>query len=150
MLGFLRKNSSETALRLAESTLFAGLTPGELSTVEGLTHSRSYLAGEVIFDEGEQGQALYVVVTGEVLICHAGELDPPIARLGPGQFFGELALLDDAPRTAQARASLDSELAVLSRSDFERLMDSHARIASRVALQLARNISLRLRDMVQG
>ena len=150
MLGFQRAARSETAKRLSESILFGGLTTGELKTVENLIHLRHYLAGEIVFDEGEEGQALYVVVSGEVLICHSGQFEQPLARLGPGNFFGELALLDDAPRTAQARAATECELAVLSRSDFERLMDSHARIASRIALQLARNLGQRLRAMVQA
>lgn len=146
MFRFLSSASSPTLSCLAENFLFAGLSKSELKTVESLTHLRQYLAGEIIFDEGEEGQALYVIVSGEVLICHPGQSDQPIARIGPGAFFGELALLDDAPRVAQARASSACELAVFFRGDFERLMDSHARIASRIAMQLARNLSLRLRS----
>ena len=148
MFDFLRGNSSGTVFRLAESVLFAGLSVSELKTVEGLTHLRHYLPGEIIFDQGEEGQALYVIVTGNVHICHPGQAAQPLAEIGPGGFFGELALLDNAPRTAQARASSECELAVFFRGDFELLMDSHARIASRIALQLARNLSQRLRDMV--
>lgn len=109
-------------------------------------HLRRYLTGEIVFDEGEEGQALYVIVSGSVAICHPGQRDHPIADLGPGNFFGELALLDNAPRSAQARASEESELAVFFRGDFERLMESHARIASRIALQLARILGQRLRS----
>ena len=145
MFGFLRGESSSSVFRLAENSLFASLSASDLKTVESLTHLRRYLSGEIVFDEGEEGQALYVIVSGTVAICHPGQADQPLADLGPGSFFGELALLDNAPRTAQARASSECELAVLFRGDFERLMDSHARIASRIALQLARNLSQRLR-----
>jgi len=148
MFRFLRDDTSTTATRLAESPLFAGLSASELKTVEGMMHLRRYLAGEVVFDEGEEGQALYVVVSGTVAICRPGALDQPIAELGPGSHFGELALLDDDPRSAQARAGADCELAVFFRGDFERLLESHARIASRIALQLARILGQRLRTRV--
>lgn len=146
MFDFLRNHSSDTALRLAESSLFSGLTKNDLKTLEGFTHPRHFLPGEIIFDQGEEGQALYVVISGQVVICHPGQAEAPIAELHPGSFFGELALLDDAPRSAQARAGKETELAAFFRGDFERLMDSHARIASRIALQLARNLGQRLRD----
>ena len=58
--------------------------------------------------------------------------------------FGELALLDGAPRTAQARAAEDCVLAALSRADFENLLETHARIASKIALQLARDLGHKL------
>lgn len=132
--------------RLAEASLFSDLTHSDLKTLEGFMHRRHYLPGEIIFDQGEEGQALYVIITGQVIICYPGQMEAPIAELGPGNFFGELALLDNSPRTAQARARGDTELAAFFRGDFERLMESHARIASRVALQLARNIGTRMRQ----
>lgn len=145
MFNFLRKPPSGIP-QLAEATLFSDLTPGDLKTLEGFTHRRNYLPGEIIFDQGEEGQALYVIISGQVLICQPGHADTPIAELGPGNFFGELALLDNAPRSAQARAGTQTELAAFFRGDFERLMESHARIASRVALQLARKLGARLRQ----
>ena len=77
-------------------------------------------------------------------------MDTPIAVLGPGHFFGELALLDNSPRSAQARVSENAEICVLFRGDFERLMESHAKIGSRIAMQLARHMGSRLRRMVSG
>ncbi len=149
MFKFQRAPSSAVVLALADTTLFSGLTVSDLKTIEGFTHLRRYLAGEIVFDEGEEGQALYVIISGRITICHPGRSDQPIAELGPGNFFGELALLDDAPRSAQARATGEAELAVFFRGDFERLMDSHARIVSRIALQLARTLGQRLRQAVQ-
>ncbi|OQA33356.1 MAG: Cyclic nucleotide-gated potassium channel [Betaproteobacteria bacterium ADurb.Bin341] len=148
MFEFLRGRSSGADLRLSGTSLFSGLSRVELKTLEGFTHTRHYLPGEIIFDQGEEGQALYIVISGRVLICHPGEVESPIAELGPGSFFGELALLDDTPRSAQARAGTETELAALFRGDFERLMETHARIASRIALQLARNLGQRLRQAV--
>lgn len=133
---------------LAKSALLAGLSGSELSIVQSFMHERRYLPGEVIFDEGDEGQALYFVLAGRAVICHQGRMADPIAELNEGNFFGELALLDNWPRSAQARAVDDTDLAVLFRGDFERLMVSHAGIASKISMQLARHLGQRLRGML--
>lgn len=149
MFQFMRGQTHASGTHpLGKTTLLSGLRSSELNIVEGFLHKRRYLPGEVVFDQDEDGQALYIVLAGQVLICRPGQADRPIARLGAGEFFGELALLDDSPRSAQARAGETSELAVLFRGDFERLMESHAQLASRIAMQLARHLGQRLRSMV--
>ncbi len=146
MFGFLKPKSEHPRIaQLREIGLFALLSPRELRVVDGLLHERTYLAGEVIFDEGEEGQALYVILRGRVLICRQGQPDAGrIAEIPAGAMFGELALLDGVPRTAQARALEDCVLAALSRTDFNRLLDTHAATASRIALQLARDLGQKL------
>lgn len=146
MLNFLKaRREAKLPKELEKPMLFAHLSPGEMRIVHGLMHERHYLKGEVIFDEGEEGQAIYVVLRGKVLICPQGRPESPIALLDPGDFFGELALLDDSPRAAQARAVEACCLAVFFRGDFLGLMESHALIASKIALQLARQLGSRLR-----
>lgn len=136
--------------QLARVKLFAELKARELKIVASLLHEREYLDGEVIFDEGEEGQAIYIVLSGKVLICRQGEpVAGRIAELEEGEFFGDLALLDDAPRVAQARALDKSRLAVLFRADFMGLLETHAVVASKISLQLARHIGHRLRAMTQ-
>ncbi len=146
MLGFLDKYSEDSRIgRLRHIQLFATLKPRELRVVDGLVHERRYLQDEVIFDQGEEGQALYVVLTGRVLICRQGEpVTGRIAEISTGALFGELALLDGAPRTAQARAAEDCVLAALSRVDFKRLVETHGAIASKIALQLARDLGQKM------
>jgi len=86
---------------LKKLSLFEGLSRQELGIVAGLLHTREYLAGEVIFDEGEVGQAIYLMLAGQVSICRQGRPeDGHLATLGAGEFFGELGLLDDSVRTA--------------------------------------------------
>ena len=134
--------------RLRNLSLFVNLTPGELQIVDGLLHERNYLEGEVIFDEGEEGQAIYIVAAGDVLICRQGQGEAGrMAQLGPGTFFGELALLDNSPRSAQARAATACQLIVFFRDDFVGLLDTHARIASKISRELARHLGARMRDM---
>ncbi|MEP7180596.1 MAG: cyclic nucleotide-binding domain-containing protein [Betaproteobacteria bacterium] len=127
--------------------LFATLQAKELRVINALLHERRYLKGEVVFDAGEEGEALYIVFGGKVLICRQGEPESGrIAEVAEGSMFGELALLDGSPRSAQARADEDCLLAVLARSDFAGLVETHAVIASKIALQLARALGQKLRE----
>ena len=131
---------------LGKPLVFATLSRSELRVVDGLLHERSYLKGEIIFDQGEEGQALHLVIRGRVIICRQGQSHTArLAEVGPGTVFGELALLDNMPRSAQAIAAEDCTLASLSRADFESLLDTHAVIASKIALQLARHLGKQLR-----
>lgn len=149
MFLFSKDEDSPRIKQLRGLSLFSTLSPRELKTVDGLLHERNYLKGEVIFDQGDEGQALYIVQSGMVLICRQGQpSEGRIAQLGPGRLFGELALLDDSPRAAQARAEENSTLAVLFRADFLGLLETHAVIASKISLQLARHIGQRLRETV--
>ena len=147
---FGNRSSVQRLNELKKLSLFVDLTSREMKIVDGFMHKRSYLKDEVVFDEGEEGQAFYIILAGKVLICTQQQQAQPIATLEPGSFFGELALLDDAPRSAQARAAEDCTLAVFFRGDFLGLMNSHALIASKIALQLARNLCVRLRSTVHN
>jgi CRP-like cAMP-binding protein len=136
---------------LAKVSLFSQLTPGELDIVDGLLHRREYVIDEVVFDEGEEGRALYLVLDGEVTLSRRhGEVIEHVATLAAGSFFGDMALLDALPRTAQARASQVALLAVFFRTDFMTLMETHARIASKISLQLAREMGRRIRQQQTG
>lgn len=119
--------------------------------MDQLLHERHYVENEVIFDENEEAQALYVVLTGKVLICRQGDPENgKIAELGEGQFFGDMALLDSFPRSAQARALEDCTLAAFYREDFLSLLETHALIASKISLQLAKHLGARLRESLQN
>ena len=148
MLGlFQGRNETPRLGTLRQLALFSTLSRLELRVVDGLLHERRFLKGEIIFDEGEEGQALHVVITGRVLICRQGEPESGrITEIDAGVAFGELALLENAPRALQARAQEDCVLASLARSDLEGLLDTHAVIASKILLQLARNLGRQLRD----
>ena len=148
MFGFLKTHTMSPRLhRLKQSALFASLTPLELKIVDGLMHERRYLADEIIFDEGEEGQALYLVMSGRVMISRQlGASREVVAELSAGSFFGDMALLDDSPRNAQTRALENCELAVFFRADFMGLMETDAVIGYKIALALARHIGTRLRE----
>jgi CRP/FNR family cyclic AMP-dependent transcriptional regulator len=130
--------------------LFAELSKREMKIVDGFMHDRTYLAGEVVFDAGDEGQALYIILEGKVLVCKQGQPDKPIATLEKRDFFGELALLDDGPRSGQVRASENCTMMVLFRGDFLNLLQSHALIASKITMQLALHLGARLRTALNS
>ena len=152
MFGFLKPPPLSPRLhRLKNSALFSSLTPLELKIVDGLMHERRYLADEIIFDEGEEGQALYLITAGRVAIRRAGPTGyEMVAELGAGSIFGDLALLDNSPRNGQARALENCELAVFFRADFMGLMETDAVIGYKISLALARLMGQRLRDWMAG
>lgn len=152
IFGFLKSPPLSPRLhRLKNSALFHSLTALELKIVDELMHERRYLTDEIVFDEGEEGQALYLVTSGRVVISRShGSGFNVVAELGPGSVFGDLALLDDSPRNAQARAMENCELAVFFRADFLGLMETDAVIGYKISLNLARLIGQRLRDWMGG
>ena len=102
---------------LAAIPFFAGLDPEALDRLAGTMRSRRFRRGEVIFHLGDPGDALFVIVTGDVKISLPSETgeEAILATLGPGEVFGELALLDGAPRSASATALSATEIVVLPR-----------------------------------
>lgn len=148
MLGFLQRQTEHPRIgQIRQLILFATLKPRELRVIDDLLQERRYLKDEIIFDEGEEGQTLYIVLSGKVLICRQGEPETGrIAEVPAGVLFGELALLDGAPRAAQARAAEDCVLASLSRADFKNLVETNAVIASKIAFQLAWELGQKLRE----
>ena len=152
MFRFLQPNHLSARLqRLKTLQLFSTLTSRELAIVDSLLHSRQFLADEIVFDEGEEGQALYILLSGSVTISRRREsVQEVLAELTTGSFFGDLALLDNTPRSAQVRAKEACDMAVFFRADFIALMDTDATIGYKISLQLARNLAQRLRSQVLG
>jgi serine/threonine protein phosphatase PrpC/CRP-like cAMP-binding protein len=95
--------------------LFRHLTYQELVRVMNITEVRSYAPGDRILDEGEDGDEMFIVLVGGARV-HSGEAD--LTLLGPGQHFGEMALIDKAPRSASVSSAGTSQLMVMKRRDF--------------------------------
>jgi CRP-like cAMP-binding protein len=147
--GVPNSNPRNPRLQLLKNVvLFKDLTMREIIMVDSLMHARSYVADEVIFDEGEEGQGLFLVLSGRVKITLPATAGNFLLELGPGAFFGEVALLDQSLRTAQARAVEDAQIVVLFRAEFYSLIETHSAIASRISFQLARVLAARLRQTV--
>lgn len=113
-------------------------------------YGRRYEAGAVIFLEADEGADFFVVLDGEVEISKTypaggggdGDATEVLGVLGPGDFFGEMALLEEARRFAAARARTDVECLVFGRKDFEGILAGNARLS----MQMLRSLSRRLRE----
>jgi len=149
MFEFLKGGAETPRMRaLRQLEMFSSLSRREMNVVDGLLHERQFLKGEIIFDQGEEAQALHVVIAGRVLVCRQGEPEAGKVRvIDAGDVFGEIALLENAPRALQARADEDCSLASLSRGDLESLIETHAVIASKLLLQLARHLGRQLVEL---
>lgn len=100
---------------LSKVPLFSGLSPKLLHTLAATARDKSYSAGDVIVRQGDKSFGLYIVVEGKVDVEKAGKT---VATLGPGQFFGEMALLDEEPRTATVKAAARSRCVVVFSWEF--------------------------------
>lgn len=106
-------------------------------------YGRDFPAGAVIFDEGDPGSRLYVIQSGQVrVVKRTGGRAVTLARLGPGEFFGEMALLDRQPRSASAVVDEPARILELDEAAFERLVVERGE----VALRILRRLSRRLRE----
>jgi CRP/FNR family transcriptional regulator, cyclic AMP receptor protein len=145
MMTMVRTPSPDPIARnaLAACRLFSGLDDRTLDLLTAALRSRRYRRDEVIFHADDPGDSLYIVATGSVKITLSADdgTEPAIlTTVGPGGFFGELALLDGAPRSATAVALDAVETMVLRREAFNRLVDSEPGLRRALLATLAAEI----------
>src|SRR6185503_2998351 len=111
--------------------LFSHLSETDIARLIEAARERNYPRNSVILFEDDPGDALYVVVTGQVKVVLIGEdgREVILSALHEGDFFGEMALIDDEPRSAHVIAMADSNLLVLRREDFQGILEHSAGIA---------------------
>lgn len=124
-----RREFVVTWAMVARVPVFTGLSAGEVAEIMELLRSQAARKGQVIVRRGDQATAMYFVVAGSIEI-EPREGDP--FTVGAGEFFGELAILAETPRSATARASEDAQLLVLEAQDLERLMDRVPEVGRRI------------------
>ena len=118
---------------LAAMPFFRGLEPRELLQVQALARPRLYADAEAIVAEGASGDSMYVLLAGASVV-RKGVVD--IARLGPGEFFGEMAMVERAPRSASVVADGGARVLEIARTDLFRLL----RVEKDIGLKLLWNI----------
>jgi len=122
-------------------------TEEELNIFSGYCVDKKLAEGEILFSEGECGHAMFVVKKGGVNILKMGYLgETVIATVNPGEFVGEMAVVDGSPRSATVKALLHTELLELSLTKFSNLKKEHPKIAIKLMDLLLRLLSLRLRN----
>jgi CRP-like cAMP-binding protein len=134
--------------QLARVPFFEGLTQEALAMIANVTAEESHATGTRIFRYGDPGDKLFIILEGKVRISRevAGMGEEALAVLGPGEIFGEMALLDESPRSADARAHERCKLLVIAKDAFDDLLFLHKDLAYEVLWASVRMLSARLRE----
>lgn len=127
---------------LARSALLRDLTDEDLGHIDGLAHRRTFRRGEVVFHQGDAGDALHIVETGRLKVIVYGESgsETVLSILGPGESFGELALIDGEPRSATVQALEPAQTVSVRRDEFLALLRTHPETNERLLVALVAKI----------
>jgi CRP-like cAMP-binding protein len=125
-------SSPETVGFLREVRLFKDIAVPELSVLSESLRERSLKRGQVLIREGDLGEEMFLVRRGSMVISKqvTGRVEQVLARIGPGDFFGEMALFDHSPRSATVQSDSDVTLLVLDRAGMRRLTEESPRAAA--------------------
>lgn len=139
---------AETAAFLKTVRLFEAFAEPELLAFAARLHEKVLKKGQVLFREGDTGEEMYVVRQGTIVISKAvtGRVEQVLARLGPGDFFGEMSLFDHSPRSATIQADTDAGLLALDRDNLNLLIEVNPRAAAAFFHSLVQVFIERLRD----
>lgn len=129
--------AAEAADLLARVPLFAGLDPRELETISRTVHERTFNAGDKVAEEGQGGVGFFVIKAGEAKVTVGGD---EVRRLGPGDYFGEIALISEGARTATVTAEGQLECYGLTPWEFRPLVQTNAGIAWKLLQALAKQV----------
>lgn len=137
----------EGGVTLRDSELFSGFSASECAVLEPFFHRTALKAGDWLFRCGDHGEALFVILKGdvEVLLPCGARRKLRLGKFGAGMTVGEIAFLEPGERTADARAVTDCEVAVLKHAALRRLCDRHPELGMRLLLRLAHDLGQHLR-----
>jgi CRP/FNR family cyclic AMP-dependent transcriptional regulator len=124
---------------LSNVPLFKGMKPKELKRLGGMMQERSFSEGDAITVEGKAGVGFFVIEDGNASVSVDGEI---VRTLGPGEFFGEIALIDSGPRSATVIASTDLRCRGMTSWEFRPFVEQHPN----AAWTLLETLAARLRD----
>lgn len=127
----------EKILILKSAPVFEKVAGEDLAPLARVASEEVYADGERVFEEGEVGDSLFVIVRGRVAIVTGSE---KIAELGPGEAFGEMAVLDSAPRSASAAAEGEVELLRIGSEEFYEILHEQVEIAEGVIRMLTQRL----------
>lgn len=122
---------------LGRVPIFANCTPEEIGAVSAVAQESGFQTGQIIVTQGTPGQAFYLILSGRVEIVRDGQ---SLGAFGPGDFFGEMSLLDHAPRSATIKALEPTVCLMLSSWDFKALLEKHPSIAVKLLEILSRRL----------
>lgn len=141
-------SKSETAAFLRTVPLFKAVAEADLLALASRLHERSLRRGQVLFREGDEGEEMFVVRRGSVIISKPvrDKVEGILARMSAGDFFGEMALFDPAPRSATIQAESDCTLLVMDQESLSRLTEADPHAAAAFFHALVKAFIVRLRE----
>ncbi len=137
---------------LRKTKLFSELNNSELLKLSRICQKVGFKKGDVIFEAGEPGDALFVIYEGTVEVVKPAEKGEPeqiMTELGEGEIFGEMALIEELPRSATVRAKEDCRLLRIPREYFFRLLQQDQNIALKIYKAISLVLAHRLRDTTE-
>lgn len=125
----------------------AGLDDDEIAMILDYTQARRFNAGDMAVRAGERNRSLFIVTSGSFEVLVPSPHGPQRATVfGAGDMFGELAFFDNQPRSADVRATEESEALIMTPAGFDRFRLANSRLAIRFVMDLGRILSMRFRD----
>lgn len=133
---------------LCDLDIFTDIKTDDLKDLSSLFEERIFKRGEIIFDEGSVGSTMMIIASGEVRISQKAdqETEEALVVLKKGDIFGEMALLEDLPRSATTISHTDVIIFEIGRENFLAFIESHSYSGMKIVLKLARTLSARLRE----
>jgi len=129
--------------------VFRELTRKEILEVDALLHERTYAKDEIIFEEGDAGHGVFIVVSGRVRVKSSCKLlETAVPEFGPGDMFGELSLFNEAPRSATVIAIEPTFAVALFQAEFSSLLTKNKSIGVKVLMEISRTMSTRVRQLL--
>tara|TARA_Y100001970_G_C13699514_1_gene586481 strand:- start:40 stop:522 length:483 start_codon:yes stop_codon:yes gene_type:complete len=142
---FSKKKADPIKLALESVPIFYNLTPSQIKEITRLVHRRTYKKGEAVFKKNAPGEGMYIIISGEIKIKDP-ESEMIFATLSKNNFFGEMALLDEEPRSAVAEASEPSTLVGFFRPDLMMLVSRFPELGNKILINLSKVLAERLRE----
>src|SRR5215471_5078111 len=136
---------------LRKLDVFSDLSFREALEVDELLHERVYEKGEIIFQEGDIGQGIFVIVSGKVRVDPSCQMLKGAAlEFGPGEMLGELTLFEEAPRLATAIALERTVMVALLRAEFSSLLTRNTKIGVKILVRMSATLCRRVRRLILG
>jgi CRP/FNR family cyclic AMP-dependent transcriptional regulator len=150
VFGYRRKPQHDEALQaiLEKIPVFEGFSPRELAALARVLHRREYLPDEVIIRQDEPGLGMYIIQSGQAAVI-SGRDDVQLSVLDDGDFFGEVSLLDETPRSATVVARTHCQILGFFQSDLFALIERDPRFGVKIVIRVAKIIGDRLRKANQ-
>lgn len=144
----LKPKRSQAQMALSQVNIFGRLSWQEIRIIENAVHIRNYAPGEQVFKQGDPGSGMYIIMEGRVgIFLDIPQQEPKkLSELCEGDFFGEIALLDESPRTATATALEPCNIIGFYRPDLMDILKIKPAVGGKIILSLSEVLATRLRS----